>query len=134
MELTPEEARLLADLDTGKTVVVNVRKNGPHARLVPLLKADGRLVYVGRAGRFHDWPRHPLANPHRIPSSASREEVVSRYAEWLRSRPDLLALVPALKGKALGCWCAPALCHADVLARLAEGAGPDSDAAQRARG
>lgn len=123
MALTFEEARLLADLDAGQTIVVNVRKHGPHARLVEMLKADGRLVYVGRAGRFHDWPRHPLANPHRMPPGASREEVVSRYAEWLNTRPDLLALAPALKGKALGCWCAPALCHADVLASLADGAG-----------
>jgi hypothetical protein len=120
MGLTFEEARLLADLDAGRTIVVNVRKRGPHARLAELLKADDRLVYVGRAGRFHDWPCHPLANPHRTPPGATREEVVSRYAAWLQTRPDLLALVPSLRGKALGCWCAPAICHAGVLASIAE--------------
>jgi hypothetical protein len=35
-------------------------------------------------------------------------------------RADLLGRLGELRGKALGCWCAPELCHADVLAKLLE--------------
>ena len=37
----------------------------------------------------------------------------------LPSRPDLLARLGELRGKALGCWCAPLACHGDVLAGAA---------------
>ncbi|MDX2820370.1 DUF4326 domain-containing protein, partial [Streptomyces ipomoeae] len=30
------------------------------------------------------------------------------------------ALVPPLRGKTLACWCAPELCHADILAEPAD--------------
>jgi hypothetical protein len=29
-----------------------------------------------------------------------------------------MAALPELKGKVLGCWCAPSACHGDVLMRL----------------
>jgi hypothetical protein len=28
--------------------------------------------------------------------------------------------VPELRGRTLACWCAPELCHGDVLAELAD--------------
>ena len=43
-----------------------------------------------------------------------------KYREYLRARPDLLALVPELRGRTLACWCAPELCHADILAEIAD--------------
>jgi hypothetical protein len=30
-----------------------------------------------------------------------------------------MAALPELKGRVLGCWCAPLACHGDVLAQLA---------------
>lgn len=50
---------------------------------------------------------------------STRAESIQRYEEWLRAQPDLMAELPKLKGKVLGCWCAPQACHGDVLARLA---------------
>jgi Domain of unknown function (DUF4326) len=44
-------------------------------------------------------------------------------------RPDLLALLPGLRGRWLGCWCVPEACHAEVIAALA-----DSGAEQIAAG
>ena len=38
-------------------------------------------------------------------------------------RPALLALLSELRGRTLACWCAPLLCHAGVLAELAD-SGP----------
>lgn len=52
---------------------------------------------------------------------ATRAEAIAKYEEWLLQQPQLLAELPKLKGKTLGCWCAPLPCHGDVLARLAEG-------------
>ncbi|MBX6723654.1 MAG: DUF4326 domain-containing protein, partial [Dactylosporangium sp.] len=43
-----------------------------------------------------------------------------RYEAWLRTRPDLMARLPELRGRVLACWCAPKPCHGDVLARLAD--------------
>ena len=46
-------------------------------------------------------------------------EVIARYERWLVAQPELLAALPELAGKTLGCWCAPKACHGEVLARLA---------------
>jgi hypothetical protein len=37
----------------------------------------------------------------------------------LGNHPDLLARLPELRGKVLGCWCHPEQCHGDTLAELA---------------
>ena len=72
-------------------------------------------VYVGRPS--------PWGNPFLIGRDGTREEVVAKYAVWVRTQPHPLARIAELSGKTLGCWCAPLLCHADVLARLADGLG-----------
>ncbi len=40
---------------------------------------------------------------------------------WQRTlaNPALREKLPELKGKILGCWCAPEACHGDILAELA---------------
>ncbi|MGQ0717962.1 MAG: DUF4326 domain-containing protein [Pseudonocardiales bacterium] len=103
------------------TVVVNVRRGGPHRHLVPWLLAQGRITYVGHAGSRHSWPQSVFANPFVKQAGADREAVVRRYREWLDEQPELLARISdgELIGRALGCWCAPQLCHADVLAERA---------------
>lgn len=63
----------------------------------------------------------PLGNPYRIGQDGSREQVIAAYERYLAGRPDLLALIPGLRGKRLGCWCRPLPCHGDVLARMADG-------------
>lgn len=52
---------------------------------------------------------------------STRAEAIECYEKWLRAQPDLMAALPTLKGKVLGCWCAPLPCHGDVLSRLANG-------------
>lgn len=49
----------------------------------------------------------------------SREEVIQKYSDWVKSQPELMARLPELKGKRLGCWCHPKPCHGDVLADMA---------------
>lgn len=78
------------------------------------------VVYVGRRMKRGGWdlPASPLASPFRIGPDGTREEVMAKYREWLLSRPDLLALLPELRGRRLGCWCDPLPCHAHVIAEL----------------
>jgi Domain of unknown function (DUF4326) len=80
------------------------------------------VVYVGRAVYRGGWklPASPLANPFRPGRDGSHEEVVAVYRAYLLERPDLLALIPGLRGRRLGCWCAPLPCHAQVIAELAD--------------
>ncbi len=69
-------------------------------------------VYIGRPGTW--------GNPFRIGRDGGRDEVIARYEAWLGHQPTLLARLGELRGKRLGCWCAPRPCHGDVLARLAD--------------
>jgi hypothetical protein len=50
---------------------------------------------------------------------AERKRVIERYEHWLRRQPRLMGALPELRGKVLGCHCAPKACHAEVLVRLA---------------
>ena len=80
------------------------------------------VVYVGRAMHRGGWhlPGSALASPFRPGPDGSREDVVASYREYLLARPDLLAMLPVLRGRRLGCWCAPLPCHAAVIAELAD--------------
>ena len=89
-------------------------------------------VYIGRAwrrprkpkNRFHCgvqiWEQDDSKwfNPFRIGRDGTREEVIAKYENWIRTQPKLLAALPELKGKVLGCWCAPKPCHGNVLIKL----------------
>jgi hypothetical protein len=83
------------------------------------------VVYVGRALHRGAWQlaASPLANPFRPGPDGSREEVMARYRAYLLARPDLLAMLPELRGRRLGCWCVPLACHAEILAEVADAAG-----------
>ena len=74
-------------------------------------------VYIGR-GRGGRW-----GNPFVIGRDGDRREVIEKYERWLLTHPELLAALPELRGRTLGCWCAPRPCHGDVLARLADATG-----------
>ena len=72
-----------------------------------------RDEYDVRIDRRSKW-----GNPFTIRKGRPREEVIADYREWIASQPDLLAALPELEGKRLGCWCAPKPCHGDVLVQL----------------
>lgn len=80
------------------------------------LPDDGRHVYIGRPSK---WGSPFVVGPH-----GSRTKVLERYEAYLKTRPDLMAALPELKGKVLVCWCKPLPCHGDILARLANESKP----------
>lgn len=64
--------------------------------------------------------RSKWGNPFKIGPGWEREKVIRMYREYILHCPVLLADLPELRGKRLGCWCAPLPCHGDVLIELLE--------------
>ena len=123
-EWTDQEKELARRVEAGHAVVVNVRKSGPHKHLVPALAERGLIAYVGHAGNRHSWPESDFANPYVKEAKLDRTAMVRHYREYLEGRADLRKRLRdgELDGFALGCWCAPQPCHADVLLDYIEGA------------
>ena len=110
---TDEENDLYTRLTNGETIVVSMR-DGRHARLIEW--ADERGLYV-RIDR-----RTPWGNPFEMPGDGDRDTVIENYrTHYLPCKPSLMSRLGELRGKALGCWCAPEPCHGDVLRASAEG-------------
>lgn len=82
-------------------------------------------VYIGRPSPFGNPYSHLEKSAAKF-KVATREQAVSLYEKWLLARPELVERVKKeLRGKTLGCYCAPLACHGDVLARIAnEGVEP----------
>ena len=78
-------------------------------------KRDKFDVYIGRPSKW--------GNPFPLRSEWDRVEVIKKYEEYIRNSSDLMAALPELKGKVLGCYCAPKACHGDVLIKLIEEMG-----------
>jgi|SRR5882757_5098859 len=72
------------------------------------------VVYIGRPSKW--------GNPYKlkIDNEKSRREVLLAFEEYavikLKQNPDWLE---PLRGKDLVCYCAPKMCHGDVLLKLA---------------
>lgn len=75
-------------------------------------KRDPYDVYIGRPS--------PWGNPFAVDGERTREEALEQYEKWIVGQPALMAALPSLKGKTLGCWCAPKDCHGHILVRLAQ--------------
>lgn len=83
-----------------KTRVVNIRKE-PYD------------FYIGRPSKW--------GNPFIIGKDGSRKEVIHKYKEWILGEGIyLLKDLWLMKGKRLGCYCAPLPCHGDVLVEIIE--------------
>lgn len=113
--LTETECELAERVLDGHAVVVNVRRAGPHKRLVPWLLERGLVTYIGHRGNRHSWPESEFANPFVKDAKPDRNLMLRQYREYLAGRADLLGKLPELEGRALGCWCSPLPCHGDVL-------------------
>ena len=107
-----------------------------HERVVNRRSGRPYDIYIGRPPAARDTGQH-FGNPFSDkPDSRAavilptREEAVAAFRDWLLGHawqdvePDrrrwILDHLHELKGKRLGCWCAPLLCHGEVLLELAE--------------
>ena len=73
-------------------------------------------VYIGRQTEL--LPASKWANPFPITCNNTREEVVKKFEQYLRNNKELLKDLHPLKGKTIGCWCHPKLCHGDIIFQL----------------
>jgi Domain of unknown function (DUF4326) len=78
------------------------------------LAPQGTFVYIGRPTIF--------GNPFRLTDSRDdreRQHVLVQYSEYFHARiagdPKFRRAVETLRGRDLGCWCAPRRCHGDVI-------------------
>lgn len=72
-------------------------------------------VYIGRPSKWGNPIR--LLNPN---NDLERIECLIKYRKWLEEHPEVIEMAKnELKGKVLGCWCAPRPCHGDVLWEVA---------------
>lgn len=98
----------------------------------PLVVHKMRSAYDVEIGRPTKWgnpfTHQAFARRGSMVLVADRGEAIRRYAQWLSAQDHLLAAIPELRGKRLGCWCDPHTgdfnplmhaCHGHVLAWLA---------------
>ena len=52
-------------------------------------------VYIGRGSKW--------GNPFRIGEDGDRQEVIDKYEQWIKTQLQLMAALPELHGKVLGC-------------------------------
>ncbi|MBN2209830.1 MAG: DUF4326 domain-containing protein [Sedimentisphaerales bacterium] len=96
----------------------------PPVRVVHVRK-EAFDVYIGR--RSGGFPESIWANPFKLGKHGNRRQILAKYREMILSTPPLYRKLPHLRGKVLGCWCAPQggltkddplKCHGQVLAQL----------------
>jgi hypothetical protein len=118
-QVTPEE---LAGYGSSATWTADAGEEaGPR---VVHCERDPFDVYCGRGSRKLGLPRSKWANPFRIGRDGTREQVIAKHKSWLPTQPQLIAALDALRGRTLGCHCAPEACHCDTLLELANAPRP----------
>lgn len=79
--------------------------------------APSDAVYIGRGS---EW-----GNPFKIGKDGNREQVIEKFENLIRMNDHMIdgvltkTIKRELRGKHLVCFCAPKLCHGDVLLRIA---------------
>ena len=101
-----------------KTIVRSKRKNqSKELERYKAIYGEENTITIDRTTKW--------GSPFAIGKDGSREEVMQKHQDYLRTRPDLLrAISRELSGKVLVCWCWPDQCHGDILAYLAN--NPDN--------
>ena len=77
-------------------------------------------IYIGRANKWLGLEGSKWGNPFVMKNESQREGVLKAYRDYVLNSPELIAALPELQGKILGCYCAPKRCHGNVLKELVE--------------
>lgn len=110
---TPDQRARGAQAQAGLCVVANMHRNRDQA-LIAWAKETRRFLRVDGTTEWR--------NPFLAPDDGAPDEVVGKFATlYLPHKTALLAQINsgALRGKVLGCWCHPRLCHGHILAERA---------------
>ena len=99
--------------DLGYPTLLNVRR-GHDPQLRAWDEETQRFVYIGRATRG-GYRTSKWHNPYPLQAERDRATVLAQYRQYLHAQPALLAALPELMGKVLGCWCLPKPCHGGIL-------------------
>lgn len=104
-----DELRRRELVEDGITVHANMKTD---LALIQWAKDNGLFERIDRAT---EW-----GNPFILPIDGDRQTVVENYQIYLDMKPSLLSKLHVLRGKVLGCWCYPEMCHAEVLEEYAD--------------
>lgn len=89
------------------TRVINIKEEKEYSNL----KSTSTYEYIGRNS---DW-----GNPYSIIEGDGRDEVIRKYEyDFERGYINEIDKIYPLSGKRLGCFCKPAKCHGDILAKF----------------
>jgi len=93
----------------------NLKKLG-YDDLEDWLQKDNH-IYIGRNMTFYvpGAVKSKWANPFSV-NQYGREECLKMYKKYVKE--NLIDDLHELKGKTLGCWCAPEACHGDILMKM----------------
>ena len=73
-------------------------------------------VYIGRQTKTVQGSK--WGNPYVITWNFNRRQAVQHYKVYIHRNKELLQSLGELRGKTLGCWCAPRWCHGHILKQL----------------
>ena len=81
-------------------------------KVINIRTYQGEYTYIGRGS--------PFGNPYKIGKGQNRDDVLIGFSIYFEKRldcdPSFKEAVEGLKGKTLGCYCAPLPCHGDIIA------------------
>ena len=76
-------------------------------------------IYIGRGSKWGNPFTHISDKKTKAEFIVdTREQAIESYREWIVKQPQLLKGLHELKGKTLGCFCKPKICHGDTLVEL----------------
>jgi hypothetical protein len=80
---------------------------------------DPNNVYIGRKVQYIDGTYNSIfRNPYSA-KKYGRNQCIELYKKYITNDVELMEKIKTiLKGKTLGCWCKPLVCHGDVIIEL----------------
>lgn len=84
-------------------LIVNIKTGEPYD------------LYIGRENKWLGLPCSKWCNPFPMKNESQREEVLTKFKEYLYANDELMDSLEELDGLRLGCYCFPRRCHANIL-------------------
>jgi hypothetical protein len=95
--------------------------------VIKMQRKNGQVVkpydiYIGRSCYMGGWKLETSEwhNPFKV-KEYGIQKALELYYQYIINKPELMAKLPTLKGKILGCFCGDgpqALCHGNILVYL----------------